>query len=56
MPPSNPARINSAENQQLLPQSGQNTTLQSVHIFSPSLLNELRFGYNRAIHYTKELL
>ncbi|MGH9674602.1 MAG: TonB-dependent receptor domain-containing protein, partial [Bryobacteraceae bacterium] len=37
------------------PQSGQNVTLQHLHIFSPSLLNELRLGYNRAIHFTRPL-
>jgi len=37
------------------PQSGQNATLQHLHIFGPSLLNELRLGYNRAIHFTRPL-
>jgi hypothetical protein len=37
------------------PQSGQNATLQHLHIFGPSLLSELRLGYNRAIHFTRPL-
>jgi len=37
------------------PQSGQNATLQHLHIFSPTLLNEVRLGYNRAIHFTRPL-
>lgn len=37
------------------PQSGQNATLQHVRIFTPTLLNELRLGYNRAIHFTRPL-
>ena len=37
------------------PQSGHNATLQHLHIFSPKVLNQLRLGYNRAVHFTKPL-
>jgi Carboxypeptidase regulatory-like domain/TonB-dependent Receptor Plug Domain/TonB dependent receptor len=37
------------------PQKGQNFALQQTHIFSPTMVNELRLGYNRAIHWTRPL-
>jgi Carboxypeptidase regulatory-like domain len=33
------------------PQSGQNLAIQSTYSITPALLNELKLGYNRSIHY-----
>ncbi|MCI0628374.1 MAG: TonB-dependent receptor [Acidobacteria bacterium] len=35
----------------LFPQDGQNLTIQHTYVFSPTLLNEFKLGYNRAIHF-----
>ena len=37
------------------PQNGHNATLQHTRVITTSLLNELRLGYNRAVHFTKPL-
>ncbi|HYI95795.1 MAG TPA: carboxypeptidase regulatory-like domain-containing protein [Bryobacteraceae bacterium] len=37
------------------PQNGHNATLQHTRVMTTSLLNELRLGYNRSIHFTRPL-